>query len=47
MRGKQFVRKGVWYMGGEKRQYSKRQKGKGIPFGLIISDAALIISFSW
>ena len=40
MRGKQSVRKGVWYIGGEKRRYIKKQRGKGIPFGYIASAAA-------
>ena len=40
MRGKQSVRKGVWYIGGKRRRYSKRQRGGAIPFGLIASAAA-------
>ena len=40
MRGKQSVRKGVWYTGGKKKRYSIRQKGKGIPFELTASAAA-------
>ena len=43
MRGKQSVKKGVWYTGGRKR-YRKRkergQRGKGLPIGLIASAAA-------
>ena len=39
MRGKQSVRKGVGYIVGKKRPYRK-QRGRGIPFGLIISAAA-------
>ena len=43
MRGKQSVGKGVWYIGGGKRKgrkiYSK-QRGKGLPIGLIASAAA-------
>ena len=39
MRGKQSVRKGVWYVGGKKRRYRK-QRGRGIPFRLIASAAA-------
>ena len=39
MRGKQSVRKGVWYIGGNRRQYSKRQRRGTIPFGLIASGA--------
>ena len=38
MRGKQPVRKGVWYIRG-----TKKQRGKGIPFGLIASAAAPIL----
>ena len=40
MREKQSVRKGVWYIGGKKRRYIKKQRGKGIPFRLIASAAA-------
>ena len=43
MRGKQSVRKGVWYIGGRKRlrQRTKRgQRGKGLPIGLLASAAA-------
>ena len=39
MRGKQSIRKGVWYIGGETGRYIKRQRGKGIPFRLIASAA--------
>ena len=43
MRGKQSVKKGVWYIGGRKR-YRKRvqrgQRGRGLPIGLIASAAA-------
>ena len=43
MRGKQSVKKGVWYIVGRKR-YRKRtkrgQRGKGLPIGLIASVAA-------
>ena len=43
MRGKQSVKKGVWYIGGRKR-YIKRvqrgQRGRGLPIGLIASAAA-------
>ena len=39
MRGKQSVKKGVWYNGGKKRRYRK-QRGKGLPIGLIASVAA-------
>ena len=43
MRGKQSVRKGVWYIGGKKRNGRKiyrKQKGKGLPIGLLASTAA-------
>ena len=40
MRGKQSVKKGVWYIGGKKRRYIKKQRSKGIPFGLIASATA-------
>ena len=48
-KGKQSVKKGVWYTGskikekkkGQKGQ--KGQKGKGIPFGLIASLAAPVL----
>ena len=39
MRGKQSVRKGIWYVGGEKSQYRK-QRGRGILFRLVASAAA-------
>ena len=39
MRGKQYVKKGVWYNGGEKR----RQKGGPIPLGLLASIAAPVL----
>ena len=43
MRGKQSVRKGVWYMGGRKkrgRKIYRKQMGIGLPLGLIASAAA-------
>ena len=39
-RGKQIVKKGVWYIGGKKRKRKQKQKGKGFPFGLVSSAAA-------
>ena len=39
-RGKQIVKKGVWYIGGKKRKRKQKQKGKGFPFGLVASAAA-------
>ena len=41
-RGKQFVKKGVWYIGCKKKK-KKRQTGEGIPFGLIASLAAPVL----
>ena len=38
-RGKQVVKKGIWYVGGKKKRKQK-QKGKGFPFGLVASAAA-------
>ena len=38
-RGKQYVKKGVWYIGGKKR----KQKGGAIPFGLIASLTAPVL----
>ena len=40
MRGNQSIRKGVWYIGGKRRRYSKKERGGAIPFGLIASAAA-------
>ena len=43
MRGKQFVRKGVWYSGGRKKRRQKifrKQKGKGFPVGFLASTTA-------
>ena len=37
-RGKQVVKKGVWYIDGKKKK--RKQKGKGLPIGLIASAAA-------
>ena len=38
-RGKQYVKKGVWYIGGKKR----RQKGGATPFELLASIAAPVL----
>ena len=38
-RGKEVVKKDVWYIGGKKKRKQK-QKGKGFPFGLVASAAA-------
>ena len=40
-RGKQSIKKGVWYIGGKRKKKKKKtQKGGAIPFGLIASLAA-------
>ena len=41
-RGKQSVRKGVWYIGRAPKR-KKKQQGGAIPFGLIASLAAPIL----
>ena len=45
MRGKQSVRKGIWYIGGKRKRAPKRKKQKGgaIPFGLLASIGAPIL----
>ena len=44
MRGKQSVRKGVWYIGGKRKtskiEIKERQKGRGFLIGLLASAAA-------
>ena len=40
-RGKQTVKKGIWYIGGKKRK--KKKQGSVIPFGLITSLAAPVL----
>ena len=43
-RGRQSVKKGVWYKGGRYRRAPKRrQKGGAIPIGLIAPLAALVL----
>ena len=43
-RGKQSVKKGVWYIGGKKKKKRrKKQKGRAILFGLIASLAAPVL----
>ena len=44
-RGKQSVKKGVWYIGGKYKKAPKRKKQKGgaIPFGLIAFLAASVL----
>ena len=46
MRGKQSVKKGVWYIGGKYKRGPKRkkkQKGSAITFGLLASLAAPVL----
>ena len=38
-RGKQYVKKGFWYIGGKKR----KQKGAGLPIGLLAMIGAPIL----
>ena len=40
-RGKQVGKKGVWYISGKKKK--RKQKGKGLPIGLIASAAAPLL----
>ena len=42
-RGKQYVKKGVWYLGGNRKKKKKRQKGRGFPIGLVASLAAPVL----
>ena len=42
-RGKQSVRKGVWYIGGKKKK-KKKQRGKSFPIGLLASVGVPIFS---
>ena len=39
-RGKQYIKKGVWYIGKKKK---RKQKGAGIPIGLLASIGAPIL----
>ena len=40
-RGKQSVKKGIWYFGGKKeKKKQKKQRGKGFPIDLLASAAA-------
>ena len=43
MRGRQSVKKGVWYIGGKRKYRRRRQQGKGFPLGLLASAAAPIL----
>ena len=41
MKGKQSVRKGVWYISGRRRRKKKkRQIGRCVPIGILVSAAA-------
>lgn len=42
-RGKQSVRKDVWYIGGKKKK-KKKQRGKSFPIGLLASVGVPIFS---
>ena len=42
-RGKQVVKKGVWYIGGKRKRKRKNQKGGAIPLGLIASFAGPLL----
>ena len=39
MRGKQSVKKGVWYIGGKIKYRKSKQRRKGFPMGLLASAA--------
>ena len=43
-RGKQSVRKGVWYIGGKKKKKKKKKRGKSFPIGLLASVGVPIFS---
>ena len=42
-RGKQVVKKGVWYTGGKRKRKRKNQKEGAIPLGLIASFAGPLL----
>ena len=42
-RGKQSVKKGIWYLGGRYKKARKRQRGKGFLLGLLASIGAPIL----
>ena len=42
-RGKQVVKKGVWYIGGKRKRKRKNQIGGVIPLGLIASFAGSLL----
>ena len=42
-RGKQYVKKGVWYLGGNRKKKKKDKKVEGIPIGLVASPAAPVL----
>ena len=43
MRGKQSVKKGVWFIGGKRKYRKRKQRGKGFPIGVLASAAASIL----
>ena len=43
MRGRQSVKKGVWYIGGKRKYRKRKQQGKRFPIGLVVSAAAPIL----
>ena len=42
-RGKQVLKKGVWYIGGKRKRKRKNQIGGVIPLGLIASFAGSLL----
>ena len=42
-RGKQSVKKGIWYLGGRYKKARKRQRGKDFLLGLLASIGAPIL----
>ena len=42
-RGKQTVKKAIWFIGGRYKKRKRKQKGDSIPFGLIASLAEPIL----
>ena len=43
MRGTQSVKKGVWYIGGQRKYRKRQQRGKGYPIGLLASATIPIL----
>ena len=42
-RGKQTVKKGVWYIGGKRKKRNRKQKGGAFPIRLIASLAGPLL----